>query len=216
MRAGVKFCHIVNHLNVGRELIPATKAEREELAEINLQAGRKPITTAAYEAAFKYLHTGVELLSEAAWEQQYDFASSAPIEAAEAADPSGNFLQMEDLTSIVLQQAKASLDKCKAYEVMLHACSARNKPCRGREDRSSGARTLSGSDSLKNPPKRIFYTAWKRQSRPWLGGPSKNFFNLPSNDGPTGSRHDTYSFKRASPFIRSLPQTLPAHCLSHG
>lgn len=121
---------IVNHLNEGRDLVQQL-AERETLAALNLKAGKKAKAAAAYASAFGYLQTGTELLPEDAWERQYDLVLALYIEAAEAAYLSGNFLRMEQLTSIILQRSRTLLDKVSAYEVMLHAYSAQNNLVEG-------------------------------------------------------------------------------------
>ncbi|MET0409807.1 MAG: AAA family ATPase, partial [Polyangiaceae bacterium] len=54
---------IVNQLNKGISLI-STRAEREELAELNLVAGKRAKAATAYASALKYLTTGSALLLE--------------------------------------------------------------------------------------------------------------------------------------------------------
>ncbi len=116
---------IANHLNSGRESI-RHPWQQNELAALNLTAGKKAKAAAAYEPAFRYFQSGLELLPEDAWEQQYELALTLHVEAAEAAYLSGDFQQMEHLTALVLRWAKAPLDRVRAYEVMLHASSAQS------------------------------------------------------------------------------------------
>ena len=52
---------IVGHLNQGRSLL-TTAAAREDLAQLNLQAGRKAKAATAYHTAVDYLNQGIELL----------------------------------------------------------------------------------------------------------------------------------------------------------
>jgi predicted ATPase len=66
-----KIFDIVNQLNSGRELINA-QAERDELAQLNLIAGRKAKASTAYAAAKKYLTVGLELLAADSWQNQYE------------------------------------------------------------------------------------------------------------------------------------------------
>jgi predicted ATPase len=61
-----KIFDIVNQLNFGRELI-SNQSERDELAELNLQAAKKAKASAAYQSAFNYLHLSKELLSDNSW-----------------------------------------------------------------------------------------------------------------------------------------------------
>ena len=99
---------IANHLNSGKESI-RHPSQQSELATLNLTAGKKAKAAAAYEPAFRYLQSGLELLPEDAWEQQYELALTLHVEAAEAAYLSGDFQQMEHLTALVLRLAKASV-----------------------------------------------------------------------------------------------------------
>jgi predicted ATPase/class 3 adenylate cyclase len=111
---------IVNHLNLGRELIERAE-ERYELAEWNLKAGRRAKTAAAYHPAYDYLHTGLELLEKNCWEHHYDLTLALSMEAAEAAYLDGEFARMEDLIGTVLERAKSLLDKVQVYEIQLLA-----------------------------------------------------------------------------------------------
>ncbi|AFZ07480.1 multi-sensor signal transduction multi-kinase [Oscillatoria nigro-viridis PCC 7112] len=117
---------IVNHLNMGSELI-TEQAECHELAQLNLVAGKKAKASTAYAAATEYLNSGRELLTINSWESQYQLTLTLHEEAAEAAYLNGDFDRMQRLTDIVLQQAISLLDKVKVYEVQIQAYMAQNK-----------------------------------------------------------------------------------------
>jgi predicted ATPase/class 3 adenylate cyclase/GAF domain-containing protein/tRNA A-37 threonylcarbamoyl transferase component Bud32 len=121
-----KIFDIVNQLNFGRELSDR-QAQRDELAQLNLIAGKKAKASAAYEPALKYLKIGVELLGKDSWQRAYDLTLSLHVEAAEAAYLSRDFEQMEKLADTVLQQAISLLDKVKVYEVKIEAYIAQNQ-----------------------------------------------------------------------------------------
>jgi predicted ATPase/signal transduction histidine kinase/CheY-like chemotaxis protein len=121
-----KIFDIVNQLNFGIELLESQK-ERDELAKLNLLAGKKAKAAAAYQAAFTYLTSGWELLPENKWQTQYDTTLALYAEAAEAAYLCGNFDEMERLVGVVLQQAKVLLDKVKVYELKIAAYIAQGK-----------------------------------------------------------------------------------------
>src|SRR6476469_9228611 len=116
---------IVNHLNVGVELI-IPEAEREKLARLNLVAGKKAKAATAYSAAVEYFNMGRELLTANSWQNQYELTLGLHTEAAEAAYLSGDFERMEELASVVESCAKILLDKGKVYEVQIEACMAQN------------------------------------------------------------------------------------------
>ncbi|NQE37334.1 trifunctional serine/threonine-protein kinase/ATP-binding protein/sensor histidine kinase [Microcoleus asticus] len=117
---------IVNHLNVGVELI-TQEAEREQLARLNLVAGKKAKAATAYSAAVEYFKVGRALLTENSWHNQYELTLALSTKAAEVAYLSGDFEQMEKLASVVENCAKMLLDKVKVYEVQMQAYMAQNK-----------------------------------------------------------------------------------------
>ncbi|MEG4391851.1 AAA family ATPase [Microcoleus sp. BROC3] len=117
---------IVNHLNVGVELI-TPEAEREQLVRLNLVAGKKAKASTAYSAAVEYFKVGKELLTANSWQNQYELTLALYTEAAEAAYISGDFDQMEELALVVENCAKTLLDKVKLYEVQMQAYITQNK-----------------------------------------------------------------------------------------
>jgi predicted ATPase len=122
-----KIFDIVNQLNFGIELI-AVDSERNQLAQLNLLAGKKAKASAAYESAWNYLKVGINCLSADSWQSQYDLTLALYVEAVEVAILSGSFEEMERLASVVLQQGKTLLDKVKVYEVKIQGYTAHNKP----------------------------------------------------------------------------------------
>lgn len=121
-----KILDIVNHLNQAIELIDG-RQERDELAALNLAAGRKAKASAAYGAVLKYLGTGIGLLDQGGWERQYDLALHLHSEAAEAACLTGEFGEMERLIAEVLDRAGTLLDRVYAWEILLWSYTAQNK-----------------------------------------------------------------------------------------
>ena len=117
---------IVNHLNVGVNLI-TDELDREQLARLNLVAGKKAKVATAYSAAVEYFNNGRELLAVNSWENQYELALSLHTEAAEAAYLSGDFDRMETLASVVESCAKTLLEKVNVYEVQIQAYMAQYK-----------------------------------------------------------------------------------------
>ena len=103
---------IVNQLNVGLNLI-SQESEKEELAKLNLIAGQKAKASTAYEAAVKYLNVGLELLPSVSWQSHYELTRDLHLEALEAEYLNTNFERSQQLSEIVLQQAKTLLEKIK-------------------------------------------------------------------------------------------------------
>ena len=116
---------IVNHLNLGMDLIEAN-SERTELAQLNLTAGQKAIASIAYESALKYLTAGIQLLAQDSWETDYELTLSLYEDVAEAAYLSGEFDRMEQAIQVVLQNANSLLDRLKVTEVKILCYGANN------------------------------------------------------------------------------------------
>jgi predicted ATPase/signal transduction histidine kinase len=114
---------IIDHLNIGVELLTQQK-ERNEIAKLNLIAGQKAKAATAYGAAFEYLNVGLKLLSARSWQNEYNLTLAIHEEAVEAAYLNGDFIVMEQLAEIVLNQAKTVLEKVKVYDVKIQAAGA--------------------------------------------------------------------------------------------
>ena len=117
---------LVNQLNYGLDLM-ATPGERQELAELNLEAGTKAIAAAAYGPALDYLLTGIASLEVDRWQAQYALALALHQTAAEAAFMVGNFETMDRLIETVQHQGDTVLDKIPVYAVQIQALIARHE-----------------------------------------------------------------------------------------
>ena len=116
----------VNQFNLGQELL-TDRTERDELAKMNLIAGRRAKASTAYTAALKYLTIGTQLLADDCWEKKYELSLALYETAAEVAYLSGDFSLSEQFVQVVLVQSKTVLDKVKVYEVKIQAYGAQNK-----------------------------------------------------------------------------------------
>jgi len=109
---------IVNHLNYGIELITQA-SERENLAQLNLLAGKKAKTSTAYTAACQYLSTGMSLLDEDSWQKQYYLSFNLYRERAEAEYLNGNFDISEKIINSAISQVKTNLEKTELYNILV-------------------------------------------------------------------------------------------------
>ena len=73
---------IVNHLNRGAALITAPD-KREQLAELNLIAGKRAKAATAYASALTYLNAGAALLVEDCWKHQHELIFQLELHRAE-------------------------------------------------------------------------------------------------------------------------------------
>ncbi|MEL6879848.1 MAG: AAA family ATPase [Cyanobacteria bacterium J06607_10] len=140
---------IVNHLNQGIALI-SDKAQRNELARLNLHAGRKAKATNAYQAAVNYLMTAQQLLPKDSWQTHYGLTLSLHEALTEAALLYGDFSKMEETASIVFTQAKTMLDKVRVYELKVLAHTSQNQLLEAISTARNALQTL-GIDLPENP-----------------------------------------------------------------
>ncbi len=111
-----KIFDIVNHLNEGSSFINE-RLEKDELAKLNLQAGKKAKASNAYQSALKYLELGLELLPINSWKSCYQLSLELHLETLEVFYFIGRLEQAKKLTNLVIKNAKNSLDKVKVYEL---------------------------------------------------------------------------------------------------
>ncbi len=117
---------IVNHWNDAIDLI-IDPLERMKLAKLNLTAGQKAKSSAAYESALKYINTGISLLLHNGWQTQYDLALALYTVGAESALLYGDYPQMDALIEAVLHHAKEILDTIKIYKVKIQGSIVQNQ-----------------------------------------------------------------------------------------
>jgi predicted ATPase/serine phosphatase RsbU (regulator of sigma subunit)/tRNA A-37 threonylcarbamoyl transferase component Bud32 len=121
-----KVFEIVEQFNHSLELLN-NQVERVEIARLNLMVGQKAKMATAYQAAVNYLTIGRECLPENSWESAYNLTLNLFTEATEAAYLSGDFLNMEQLAQVVLQQAQTLSDEVKVCEIQISAYTAQNQ-----------------------------------------------------------------------------------------
>jgi PAS domain S-box-containing protein len=109
---------IVDHLNYGIEVV-TDRAERNEIARLNLVAGQKAKAAIAYSMTQNYLTAGRAWLAASSWQTNYDLTLELYSEITEVAFLSGDFADVESWMAIVLKEAKTVLDTVKVYEVKI-------------------------------------------------------------------------------------------------
>ena len=107
---------IVNQLNEGSDLI-IEQLEKNELAQLNLQAGQKAKSSTAYESALIYLKAGINLLSLESWEKQYDLTMQLHLESLESLYLNTNFTEIESFANNILPFSRNIADTVKIYQI---------------------------------------------------------------------------------------------------
>ena len=117
-----KIFEIVDHLNVGRELI-TDEHELVKLAQLNLEAGKKAKDSTAYAAALvQYLTPGIEVLPGDTWKTHYDLTFNLYRERSECEYLCRNFDKAEKLFDLILNQAKSNVERAEIYTIRMVLC----------------------------------------------------------------------------------------------
>ncbi|MFZ5571469.1 MAG: trifunctional serine/threonine-protein kinase/ATP-binding protein/sensor histidine kinase [Thermodesulfobacteriota bacterium] len=116
----------VGQLNLGMSLM-TDQQERDELAGLNLRAGKNAKTAAAYDAAQRYFSIGISLLGPDGWRRQYALCLSLFDEAAETAYLSTAYEKLERFTAETIRRARCLEDTIRACEVCIRSSMARNR-----------------------------------------------------------------------------------------
>ena len=114
---------IVNQLNEGYTLI-TNQAEKDELAKLNLQAGKKAKASTAYDNAQKYLEISVKLLSENSWKYKYKLTLEIYTEKLEILSLNTQFTEVDLLSETILKNCQSIVDKIPIYEIKILSCHA--------------------------------------------------------------------------------------------
>ena len=104
-----KIFDIVNQLNGGAALITTPK-EREQVAELNLSAGKRAKSAAAYSAALQYFSKGYGLLGESDREQRSRLAFDLELNWAECEYLTGRLASAEERLSVLSRRAANLVD----------------------------------------------------------------------------------------------------------
>ena len=101
---------IVNQLNRGAALITA-RDEREQLAELNLIAGKRAKASTAYASALKYLVAGAALLVEDSWERRQELTFALELHRAECEFLTGALAEAENRLAALSNRAATTVER---------------------------------------------------------------------------------------------------------
>jgi predicted ATPase len=89
--------------------------QKIEVAHLNLKAGEKAIKSSSFHSAVGYLKSGLLLLGDDAWEDQYDLIIQLHDAVSEALFVSGEFSTLRSLAEAPLAKARCFEDKLGIY-----------------------------------------------------------------------------------------------------
>jgi len=105
---------IVRHFNFGKHQL-TKKADQEQLARLNLIAGKKAKEAAAYDQALNYLKAGESFLSKDPWNDQHELTFNIKKHQMECAYLLHHFDIAENLFQVLLERAVKDEDKASIY-----------------------------------------------------------------------------------------------------
>jgi predicted ATPase len=95
---------IVNQLNRGATLM-TSREEREQLAELNLMAGKRAKASTASASVLKYLNAGAALLADDFWERQQRLTFELEVHRAECEFLTGDSAAAEERLTMLSSRA---------------------------------------------------------------------------------------------------------------
>jgi len=101
---------IVNQLNRGAALI-SQQEERDQLAELNLIAGKRAKESTAYASALTYLNAGAELLADYSSESRHELAFALELNRAECEYLTGQLTIAEERLAALSTRAGNTLER---------------------------------------------------------------------------------------------------------
>jgi PAS domain S-box-containing protein len=100
---------IVNQLNRGAVLI-SSQDEREQLAELNLMAGKRARASTAYTSALKYFIAGAALLPSDCWARRHELTFALDLYRAECEFLTGELAAAEERLTILSSRAANTVE----------------------------------------------------------------------------------------------------------
>ena len=101
---------IVNQLNRGAALITA-REERQQLAELNMTAGKRAKASTAYASALAYLTAGMALLEEDCWERRRELIFGLELDRAECEFLTGALAEAEQRLAALSTRATNTVER---------------------------------------------------------------------------------------------------------
>ena len=101
---------IVSQVNRGAALI-ASQEERDQMAELNLIAGKRAKTSTAYASALQYLIVGAALLADDRWERQHELTFALELLRGECEFLTGELMAAADRLTMLSSRATNTIEQ---------------------------------------------------------------------------------------------------------
>jgi PAS domain S-box-containing protein len=114
---------IVNQLDRGAVLL-SSQEEREQLAELNLIAGKRAKDSTAFASALKYLAAGASLLDESAWDRRHELVFALELPRAECEFLTGQTLAANERLIMLSSRAIDMVELAAVTCLRIDHCTA--------------------------------------------------------------------------------------------
>ncbi|HVK55202.1 MAG TPA: EAL domain-containing protein [Burkholderiales bacterium] len=173
---------IANQFNLGPDQLADPK-EKEQVAALNLRAGKKAKASAAYASACVYLAAGMALLEEKDWERRYELMFGLWLERASCEFLTGHFDEAAQLIAVLLQRGASTIDLTAAYrlKILLHVVKSENPQA---VDSGIACLRLFGIDLPPHPTDQQVQAEYEIMWRNLGNRPIENLIELPLMTDP--------------------------------
>ena len=120
---------IVNQFNRAISLVTSGE-EREQLAELNLIAGKRAKSSAAYTSALRYLIAGAALLGDHCWERQRDLIFALELERAECEFLTGEPAAADERLTALSKRAANPIERAAVACLHMDVCTMLDRSSR--------------------------------------------------------------------------------------
>ncbi|HSF76398.1 MAG TPA: GAF domain-containing protein, partial [Microcoleus sp.] len=119
---------IVDHLNKGKNLLKS-KAEKVQLSQLNLKAGKKAKESTAYTAAREYFISANEIFPGNIWKgkNNYKIAIDLYKELAQVEYLNSNFQESELLIEFAIDKVNSAIDRAEFYYLLIELYTMQGK-----------------------------------------------------------------------------------------
>ncbi len=117
---------IVNQINFGLHLI-YSKEEKQQFIKLNIIAGKKAKSTAAYTVALTYFETAKKLLDKNSWNTDYKLTLEINENIAKLCYLIGEYKKTDDIVNIVIDNTTNFMDNIEIYDIQINSYRIQNK-----------------------------------------------------------------------------------------
>src|SRR4029077_3914675 len=177
-----KIFEIVNQVNRGAVLI-TSREEREQLAELNLIAGKRAKASTAYTSALNYLIAGAALLADETWERRHELAFQLELHRGECEFLPGQPAAAEQRLTMLSSRAANTVELASVISLRVDLYTALDQSDRAVEVCLDYLRT----SGLEVPPHPTEEAGRREYERIWSqlrGRKIEDLINLPLMSDP--------------------------------